>query len=793
MDIVGTDTPCINISLEEFLKGVFGDADPWLCCATDGADRSGFFGGRASRSDLRGPGWATTNNYYCIGILKPGARSRTNANWMYAPVIVLDDVVEKTDPRIIEECLGEPSYIVQSSPGSQQWGYILEDAITDASVMARIQKALTIAFYGGIDPGQEALVRYMRLPCGVNNKQKYGSPPPQVRLVRWEPELKFHALDFLEALDGIIIEDTRSAWDLAEGAKTNQFEAATVEDLGKVIEGDEVLTAAAELGWVGGMQNSNYVQVLCPLAHTHSKDDESTGWNPVAYSQGQEAFKCHHEAHGGLGRVTTDQFIETVRAAYDQSKGAGAYDKLASEILHKRTRQLFAEMGKVSADEDFSQFYDAALVEAAIKREAADRAEAPGPVSWTEWLASEPAEAFKARRSICSFLARGEVTVLAAQPGTGKSLLGVATAAAMSCDRPEFIGEQQFWRRGSTILISNEDDGEIVSKRRKAWAEHHKIAPGSMQYPGYVNAVEAVKIIEREDRFSPVQWTEQAKQIDQLIDLERVQGRDVALVILDTATTVFRNIEENDNGAQGDAYAKLGQWAQRQNIAILIMHHMPKATGRAGGGGDLGAVRGASAIGGAVRRAMTLVELSPQEKDRLRDHTEKNDWVVLQSAKATNDRQGGARRYFRKVGVDVPVVDEQGMRAYDNVGLLEYAPKGPDFGFDPLSEEAMFRVCEIVARYERELHPIRVDVRRTQMPAAKVIIADEIMDATEEDAQRALKRAVEIGLVEIGEGDLTEHKSRPKVYRVTAAGAELVEERQRQLDGEPEADDDMPF
>jgi hypothetical protein len=789
MDIVSTATPSINISLEEFLKGVFGDADPWLCCATDGADRSGFFGGRASKSDLRGPGWAQTNNYYCIGILKPGARSRTNANWMYAPVIVLDDVIEKTDPRIIEECLGEPSYVVQSSPGSQQWGYILEDPITDAGVMARIQKALTIAFYGGIDPGQEALVRYMRLPCGINNKAKYGSPPPRVELKLWQPDVKFHALDFLEALDGIIIEDDKSAWDLAEGARSNQFESVTVEDLGKVIEGDEVLTAAAELGWVGPPQNSNYVQVLCPLAHTHSKDDESTGWNPVAYSQGQEAFKCHHEAHGGLGRVTTDQFIETVRAAYDQSKGAGAYDKLASEIIRKRAVSAFS---KPEPEEDFSAFYDRELVERVMKR-VEEESEPTVKVEWADWLAGAPAETFEARRSICSFLARGEVTVLAAQPGTGKSLLGVATAAAISADRPEFIGERQFWRRGGTILISNEDDGQIVGKRRRAWMDHHKLGMDALQFRGFVNRVESVKVIGREDRYSPVEKLDQLEQIETLIELERTQGRDVALVILDTATTVFRNIEENDNGAQGDAYAILGGWARQMNVAILVMHHMPKATGRAGGGGDLGALRGASAIGGAVRRAMTLVELSPEQKARLRDQSEKKDWVILQSAKATNDRLDGRMKFFRKQSVDVQVRDEHGMPSYDSVGLLEYVEKGPDFGFDPLSEEALFRVCEIVARYERELHPIRVDVRRTTMPPAKAIIADEIMDATDEDAHKALKRAVEIGLVEIGEGDVTANRTRPKVYRVTEAGAQLVEQRQNQLTRDAEDGDDLPF
>lgn len=792
MDSISAAPSNINISLEEFLKGVFGDADPWLCCAADGADRSGFFGGRASKSDLRGPGWAKTNNYYCIGILKPGARSRTNANWMYAPVIVLDDVIEKTKPAPILAALGEPSYIVQSSPGSQQWGYILEEPITDAGIMARIQKALTIAFYGGIDPGQEALVRYMRLPCGINNKPKYGSPPPNVWLKSWHPDRKFHALDFLLALDDIPSGDgDKSAWAAAEHARANQFEAVTVEDLGKVIEGDEVLTAAAELGWVGPPQNSNYVQVLCPLAHAHSKDDESTGWNPVAYAQGQEAFKCHHEAHGGLGRVTTDQFIETVRAAYDQAKGAGAYDALASSIIRKRAVSAF---GKPEEGEDFSQFYDAALVERVMKRIEQESEQSAQPkVEWADWLAGAPAETFEARRSVCSFLARGEVTVLAAQPGTGKSLLGVAAAAAISADRPEFIGERQFWRRGGTVLVSNEDDGQIVGKRRRAWMDFHKLGMDALQFRGFVNKVDSVKVIGREDRYSPVEKLDQLDQISDLITTERAEGRDVALVILDTATTVFRNIEENDNGAQGDAYAILGGWAREMNVAILVMHHMPKATGRAGGGGDLGALRGASAIGGAVRRAMTLVELSPEQKARLRDPSEKKDWVILQSAKATNDRLDGRLKFFRKQSMDVQVRDEQGMPSFDSVGLLQYVEKGPDFGFDPLSEEAMFRVCEVVARYEREDRAIRVDVRRTSSPPAKVILADEIMDATDEDAHKALKRAMEIGLVEIGEGALTEHKNRPKVYRVTEAGAKLVEERERQLTTSEEDTDDLPF
>lgn len=788
MDNIGT--PPSNVTLEEFLRGVFGADDPWVCLVSDEKDRTGWFGGRASKSDLRGPGWAKSNCYYSIGILKPGARDRKNHQWLRGPVIVLDDVVEKTDPEPILEALGEPSYIVQSSPGSEQWGYILEEPITDAQYMARMQKALTIAFYGGVDPGQEALVRYMRPPVGINNKSKHveknGGVAPRVTLKLWEPARKYRVKELEVGLDLTPGLNGSTAWREAEGARTYQFEPAKIEDLGKAIEGDEVLTAAAKLGWVGEPQNNGFITVRCPLHDTHSKDDESTGWSPLAYAQGQLAFKCHHTEHKGWGPVTTDQFIETVRAAYDADKGAGAYDKLARGITKTRTQSAFGLiLADAETDHDLMQYAIKGMrvIEETVERVAEK-------VEWDDWLAGATKQRFKARRTICSHLARGMVTLLAAQPGTGKSLLGIATATAISANRPELIGDREFRRRGATILVSNEDDGEVVGMRRYAWMDHHKVDLDRLEFRGLVNKSDTLKVIGRERRDEPVERLPALDTITDIIARERAEGREVALVILDTATTVFKNIEENDNNAQGDAYAQLGAWAREQNVALLIMHHMPKTKGKDGGGGELAAIRGASAIGGSIRAALTLVELSDNDKDRLKDQSERPLWVVMQSAKATHEKPGAwGRRYFRKVSVDVPVEDEDGRPGYEDVGALEYVAKGPDFGFDPFSEEALFRVCEVIARYERDGFPLRARATKGGLKPSQVI-ADDIMDATDDDVLKTLKRAVESGLVEIGEGPLNDQRNRARVYRVTAAGQQLVEDRQQQALGE---DDETPF
>jgi hypothetical protein len=760
----------VNVSLPDFLQAVFGNdaSRAWLAMAADGNDKAGFFGSRAARCDLNGPGWATANSYYSVGVLKDGATSRTNANWERTPVVVIDDVGEKCSADGVRDAFGEPSYIVQSSPGSEQWGYILRHPLTDAAQQARIMRSLTIAFFGGVDPGHEDLVRYVRLPCGVNNKPKRvaenGGTAPVVGLKSWNPDRRFDAvLDIAAALNGLPGLQGKTAWEEADGAHV-RHSAGGVAGMPQTLPAamayaatDPVLAAFDKLGMVRGLQGSQgYVEVGCPWEYTHTKTDDRTGWNPVLASRGQKAFQCFHSDGGA------DQSNEGVAAALrdllDARDGAGSYDALAAACDADRRASAKTVFGEVTADMEADMQRYAGKGMQALSAAVAS-ATAAKPVQWRDFLAGAAISKRPARRTVCSYLARGEVTSLASQPGVGKSLFAIATAAAISADRPGLVGELAFARPGSTIYVSNEDPADIVDARREAWMLHHDLAAADFKHEGFVSLLDApLRVVTRDDRHSPVKATSQLNDIAALIERERAAGRDVCLVMLDTATTVFENIEENDNGAQGAAYALLGAWARRHNVAVLILNHMPKATGRAGGGGDLGAIRGASAIGGSVRRALTMVELPDEEKDRLRDQSQRHEWVVLQGAKATNDKPGAmGKRYFRRCGRDVDAWDENGNKVVESVGLLEYVAGGPDFGFNPASGEALFRVCEVIARMDSDGEPLRVNVGGgtvggTKRRKPKTLLADEIMDADDAGADRALKEAIRRGLVIEGDG-----------------------------------------
>ena len=82
-------------------------------------------------------------------------------------VIVLDDVGSKASTNSIP-----PTYVIESSPGNYQWGYVLEEPITDLDEANRIMRS--IAQHGNLtDRACNTANRVFRLPLGINGK---GSP-----------------------------------------------------------------------------------------------------------------------------------------------------------------------------------------------------------------------------------------------------------------------------------------------------------------------------------------------------------------------------------------------------------------------------------------------------------------------------------------------------------------------------------------------------------------------------------------------------------------------------------------
>lgn len=193
---------------KNFLKDVFGAKwrDAWIAdvpgapkTTPDPAAWAGM-----SANDLVEHLTDDGNLYYAVALVD----GRRHGNcFVEAPVLVLDDVVSRVAPETVSSLLGEPRWIVQTSPGSQQWVYRLSAPISDQSLYDRVLRALKAKCL--TDKGSGTVVHYMRLPVGINGKldddgePMYGSPSPRVTGVKLGDNILDvgHLLDVL-GLDG---------------------------------------------------------------------------------------------------------------------------------------------------------------------------------------------------------------------------------------------------------------------------------------------------------------------------------------------------------------------------------------------------------------------------------------------------------------------------------------------------------------------------------------------------------------------------------------------------------------
>lgn len=137
------------------------------------------------------------NAFYSIAVFPPTATSRSKDQALGVAVIVCDDVGKKASADDIRSVLGKPSFVIETSPGNQQWGYLLRRLATveetDAIHAAMVARHLT-------DPSGMNAVRYARLAGGVNDKPEYGEPQP-VRCLAWNPVRRFDPDELMHRLE----------------------------------------------------------------------------------------------------------------------------------------------------------------------------------------------------------------------------------------------------------------------------------------------------------------------------------------------------------------------------------------------------------------------------------------------------------------------------------------------------------------------------------------------------------------------------------------------------------------
>lgn len=247
--------------------------------------------------------------YFCISTVRDVPRSRVlgrkTEDLVATYVIVLDDVGTKVSRETIKLT---PSYVLESSAGNFQYGYVLAEGIEPARAAALIE---ALAAAGLTDPGAKRADRIMRVPGSLNDKY---SPPFAARLAAWNPEIDYTLSELCVGF-GVTptdVVDLKVNTALAEG------------------EADPVLDWLQAHGHVlGGPNPRGWYPVRCPQEDQHTGDvDHGTDYMPGAPG----AFVCLHGHCAGFKTANLRSWI----LSQDPAAEVGVLDRAAITSVGQR-------------------------------------------------------------------------------------------------------------------------------------------------------------------------------------------------------------------------------------------------------------------------------------------------------------------------------------------------------------------------------------------------------------------------------------------------------------------------
>jgi len=213
------------------------------------------------------PDWAIYGNTasFIVDRFKDGHVSASAANCEYVLVMVLDDVGTKAAIPPLE-----PTWKIETSEGSFQWGYAFSEQPTKADFAAAIK---AIADAGYTDKGAINAVRNFRLPGSINLKPDRNNFA--AKLVEFHPERDFTLEQICEALD-VVPAPADSI-----GVRPIRLSDDGADDVMAWLSSQGLLLSKPnQEGWAG---------VICPNSAEH------TDGNPEGrYMPANRAYCCLH-------------------------------------------------------------------------------------------------------------------------------------------------------------------------------------------------------------------------------------------------------------------------------------------------------------------------------------------------------------------------------------------------------------------------------------------------------------------------------------------------------------------
>lgn len=197
----GKTDETVNVTNNEFMDAVFGTEYSdirSMVVSFEGNPHT------VSKSAWAGAAWSQdsilpldNNNFFSLSSFRPndaGQYRRQKSQFSALHVIVLDDVGTKVGKERVKL---QPSWVLETSEGNFQYGYILSEPLRDAATADKLVNATIAASL--CDPGASGpTARIVRLPEGVNGKH---DPAFRCRMMSWNPDRRYAIEQLVDGLE----------------------------------------------------------------------------------------------------------------------------------------------------------------------------------------------------------------------------------------------------------------------------------------------------------------------------------------------------------------------------------------------------------------------------------------------------------------------------------------------------------------------------------------------------------------------------------------------------------------
>ena len=275
--------------------------------------RDGSYTWPAFLPDVRlkdGEAWYANTGSFIVDRFRDGQPSASASCCTHVLFLILDDVGTS---KVTRAAPLPPTWRIETSPGSEQWGYVFSEQPTTGEYTAAIQ---AIAAAGYSDPGACNAVRNVRVPGSINLKE--GRDRFAARLLEFEPAREYTLAEIVTALG------------VTPGEEAGASVAPVTlpgSDSGPVVE-----WLAAQGLLLSRVNGAGWCDVTCPNAAHHTGGGSAARFHPS-----DNGFACLH-AH--CQHLTSEVYLDWIADQGGPQVAAG----LRTDLLSAR---LQASLGKL--------------------------------------------------------------------------------------------------------------------------------------------------------------------------------------------------------------------------------------------------------------------------------------------------------------------------------------------------------------------------------------------------------------------------------------------------------------